>query len=69
MKNWDLFVSGPELAIATIPRALNWEARKRRGKGRKGSVRTSADADRKRKQRVAAPPKDVGTADGPRFLL
>jgi len=32
-KNWDLFVSGPELAMATIPRALNWEARrKRRGR-------------------------------------
>ena len=23
MKNWDLFVSGPELAMATTPRALN----------------------------------------------
>jgi hypothetical protein len=32
MKNWDLFVSGPELAIATMPRALNWEASKERGK-------------------------------------
>lgn len=23
MKNWDLLVSGPEFAIATIPRLLN----------------------------------------------
>ena len=30
IKNWDLFVSGPELAIATIPRALNWEAKEER---------------------------------------
>lgn len=24
MKNWDLLLSGPVLAIATTPRALNW---------------------------------------------
>ena len=36
MKNWDLFVSGPEFAMATMPRALNWEARKERGDERKG---------------------------------
>jgi len=43
-KNWDLFESGPEFAIATMPRALNWEARKGRGE-RKASVRSEAEMD------------------------
>lgn len=46
MKNCDLFVSGPELAIATMPRALNWEAK---GEVRKASVRSTVAADRKGK--------------------
>lgn len=47
-KNWDLFESGPEFAIATMPRALNWEARKARGE-RKASVRSIVSADGKGK--------------------
>ena len=47
-KNWDLFESGPEFAIATMPRALNWEARKGRGE-RKALVRSIVSADGKGK--------------------
>ena len=63
MKNWDLFVSGPELAIATMPRALNCSFR--RGVHHAVSYAVSARRVKRERADLESGPNLVGKGPTP----